>query len=170
MKQHWVSAWTNQYTHFNNTTSSRAEGGHSFLKAFIRTSTGQLLHVVKSVKRALELQLSEFHNRNGMESINHLVRLPTSLSKLNGKISHFALKSVADLFKDAAQSNHTCSGVTRMVNGWPCVHQIIEWETNRQYFQVSDFHPQWRLLEFDPSSYDPDVRFQVLLFFCFFNP
>ena len=105
-----------------------------------------------------------------MESINHLVRLPTSLSKLNGKISHFALKSVADLFKDAAQSNHTCSGVTQMVNGWPCVHQIIEWETNRQYFQVSDFHPQWRLLEFDPSSYDPDVRFQVLLFFCFFNP
>ena len=54
-----------------------------------------------------------------------------------------------------------------MVNGWPCVHQIIEWETNRQYFQVSDFHPQWRLLEFDPSSYDPDVRFQVLFFFVF---
>ena len=102
-----------------------------------------------------------------MESINHLVRLPTSLSKLNGNISHFALKSVAELFKDAAQSNHTCSGVTQMFTGWPCVDQIIEWETNRQYFQVSDFHPQWRLLEFDPSSYDPDVRFHVLLFFVF---
>ena len=115
----------------------------------------------------MELQLSKFHNHNGMESINHLVRIPASLSKLNGKISHFALKSVADLFKDAAQSNHTCSGVTWMVNGWPCVHQIIEWETNRQYFQVSDFHPQCGLLEFDPSSYDPVVRFQVLfsLFF-----
>ena len=58
--------------------------------------------------------------------MNHLVRLPTSLYKLNEKISHCALKNLADLFKDAAQSNHTCSGVTQMVNGWPCVHQIIE--------------------------------------------
>ena len=52
-----------------------------------------------------------------MPDSNYLVRIPTSLSILKGKISNFALKSVADLFKDAAQPSNTFSGVTQMVNG-----------------------------------------------------
>ena len=96
-----------------------------------------------------------------------MVCLPQSLTQVNGKISHFALKSVSDLFKDAAQSNPAFSGVTRTVHGWPCVHQILEYETKRRYFQVDDFHPQWRLMKFNPQ--EPSSKVFVFYFIFVFH-
>ncbi|CEG46318.1 MULE transposase domain [Plasmopara halstedii] len=42
-KERFINAWTSKHMHFGNTSTSRVEGSHAYIKKFLQTSTGDLL-------------------------------------------------------------------------------------------------------------------------------
>jgi hypothetical protein len=44
-KEKIIRCWTNQYLHLGNSSTSRVEGSHAFLKKYIQASTGDILTV-----------------------------------------------------------------------------------------------------------------------------
>jgi hypothetical protein len=50
----FIKAYTNNYLHFNSTTSSRAEGSHSVLKRYLQVSIHELDIVCKKITHAID--------------------------------------------------------------------------------------------------------------------
>jgi hypothetical protein len=54
-----VSCYIDKYAHFDQTSSSRAEGGHSQLKSQLMSCRGDLFLVVKVIRSGMYLQQSK---------------------------------------------------------------------------------------------------------------
>lgn len=66
-KEKLVKAWVDQSTHFGNTATSRVEGIHALLKAYIKGSTFDLFDTWKATKIALLNQLSELQSNQAKQ-------------------------------------------------------------------------------------------------------
>lgn len=85
-KEKLVKAWVDQYMHFGNTATSRVEGIHALLKSYFKTNKFDLFDVWRSIKHAVENQLSELqsmqarqHTRKPKEHLSSdLFTRPTS--------------------------------------------------------------------------------------------
>ena len=53
-KKYFVDAWTENFTHFGNRVTSRAEGAHSLLKKYLQVSTGDFREVKNKICHAIE--------------------------------------------------------------------------------------------------------------------
>ena len=58
-KEKFVSAWTENYLHFGNRSSSRAEGAHAKLKQYLQVSTGGFQDVTKKICLAIKHEFNE---------------------------------------------------------------------------------------------------------------
>ena len=58
-KEKLVKAWVDLYMHFGNSVTSRVEGIHALLKSYLKTSKFDLFDVWRTIKHAVENQLSE---------------------------------------------------------------------------------------------------------------
>ncbi|XP_078159354.1 protein FAR1-RELATED SEQUENCE 5-like [Carex rostrata] len=59
LKEKFVGAWTDQYLHFGNRASSRAESAHAKLKKYLQVSTGDLYEVRSKMCLAIENEFNE---------------------------------------------------------------------------------------------------------------
>jgi hypothetical protein len=50
MRQRFLRCYTNQALHFAETSSSRVEGAHAYIKRFTRVSIGDLLSVMLAIR------------------------------------------------------------------------------------------------------------------------
>src|SRR6202000_512033 len=55
-KEKFIVAYTQKYLHLGNSTTSRVEGSHAFLKKHIGASTGDMLLVFERISQALQAQ------------------------------------------------------------------------------------------------------------------
>ncbi|XP_052627581.1 protein FAR-RED IMPAIRED RESPONSE 1-like [Lactuca sativa] len=71
-KEKFVSAWTENYLHFGNRSSSRAEGAHAKLKQYLQVSTGGFQDVTKKICLAIKHEFNEIKVKLASERIQIL--------------------------------------------------------------------------------------------------
>ncbi|KAJ3453255.1 hypothetical protein MRS44_017502 [Fusarium solani] len=150
-KEKLVKAWVDQHMHFGNAVTSRVEGIHALLKSYLKTSSFDLFDVWRTIKHAVENQLSELQSIQARQQ----TRKPTEhlgaglFSALHGWISHEAMKKVEEqrklLDKKDPFSSPLCTGTFTRSHGLPCVHTIKALQERNQVLQMHDFHRQWHL-------------------------
>jgi hypothetical protein len=97
-KEKLVKAWVDQHMHFGNAVTSRVEGIHALLKSYLKRSNFDLFDVWRTIKHAVENQLSELQSTQARQQ----TRKPTQhlggglFSALHGWISHEAMKKVEE--------------------------------------------------------------------------
>ena len=158
----FMHAETKFYAHFGNTTSSRVESGHAYLKRFIRIGTGDIRTAWQAIGRALQRQLEEVTARLSYERINSITALNgTPMRSIAGIISHHASGLVLETYRKAqarAQSasednasNQTCGCMLHLHMGLPCVHQLQRLISTGGQLHPDDIHAQWWLVQ-SPSG------------------
>ena len=154
---------TNSFTisiFLGNLSSSRVEAGHSYIKRFIHTSTGDLFTVFQHLSSAIDNQLDNIHQSLGSDSINKLLYMPHSFSKIKGQISVFAIKKAKEQFDLMKQDHHgmPCSHTFTKSLGIPCSHRIEDILRKSDFLLPSDFHIHWSL------KYNPECKVNFLSF------
>lgn len=158
--------------HFGNTATSRVEGIHALLKSYLKTSKFDLFDVWRSIKHAVENQLSELRSTQARQH----TRKPTEhldgglFSALHGWISHEAIKKVEEqrklLEKTDPPVSSVCTGTFTRSYGLPCVHKMKLLQDQNQGLHIDDFHKQWRLIRngaqprpiLEPSRVESGIR------------
>ena len=143
-KTHFISVWTNKYSHFGNSTTSRIEGGHSYLKRFIQSSTGNLTTVLEQITLAHENEMAIYRRLASEQRMKTISGLPKIFSEVSNIISHHALRQTA-LELQKGPENPTCTRTYTQIMGMPCAHQMQQYLSKNWKLSLSDFHPQWHL-------------------------
>ena len=146
-KEKLVAAWVDQQAHFGNTATSRVEGIHA-LKSYLRRSTFDLFEAWKSIRLALNNQLSELRSNQAKQQIRTPLELDKTLYRdVQGWVSHEALRKVEEqrqLQWKNPPASPTCTSTFTRVHGLPCVHVLTSHKG--QPLLLDDFHSHWRLI------------------------
>ncbi|POW19717.1 hypothetical protein PSHT_04342 [Puccinia striiformis] len=153
VKEHFIPAWASLVPHLRNLCTSRVESGHSFIKTFLTTSSGDLLSVWKSLSHAVDHQIAHVHESIGVDTIKTLTNVPRSFLLLSQKVSKHATLAANDQYKRLEDLNPTepCSKTFVTGLGIPCAHKIRDILETRGELEPDDFHSQWRL-DYNPES------------------
>lgn len=148
-KERFATPWTNNYRHLGHSTSSRAEGAHAKVKAYLEVSTAHLFTVFERLKDSHQSDITEISARIGQQQQKIGRRLRGRIfEKVNLKISYKALHLIAD-FIDAInkeESQHVaCTGIFQRVWGMPCRHKIKSYLSLNKHLDISDFCSHWYL-------------------------
>nr|CCA25848.1 Pc21g00130 putative [Albugo laibachii Nc14] len=143
-KKQFVKAWTLKHPHFENNSSSQAEGAHAYVKKF-QVSTGDLLLVFNKLKTALDHQIKAEVSQRSMEKMHHLVKIPEIFASVSGKISLFALRKCLVQHGKLKQELHPCTGTFKLEVDISCAHKLAAIIRNRGTLTAYNFHPQWQL-------------------------
>ena len=94
-KEKFVSAWTENYFHFGNRSSSRAKGAHSKLKSYLQVSTGGFQGITEKFCLAIRHKFNEIKVKLANKKIKVLLKCDTpDFRELLYNVSHFALKEI----------------------------------------------------------------------------
>ena len=147
-KEKLVAAWVNQQAYFGNTATSRVKGIHALLKSYLQRSTFDLFEALKSIRLALNNQLSELRSNQAKQQIRTPLELDKTLYRdVQGWVSHEALRKVEEqrqLQWKNPPASPRCTGTFTRVYGLPCVHVLTSREG--QPLLLDDFHSYWRLI------------------------
>lgn len=146
VKQRFLRCYTNQTLHFGETTSSRVEGAHAYLKRFIRWSTGDLLTVMMAIRTAVATRHIVV-NQSIMEDRQKVPeRLATALFRsVIGWIAPKALLIVARLLEEHRKAEgkvEDCTHYHRQSLGLSCIHKILVAKEAYQALTRDQFHTQ----------------------------
>ncbi|KAI0996876.1 hypothetical protein K3495_g11303 [Podosphaera aphanis] len=132
-EEKFVHAYTNNYLHFGNLTSSRAEGMHHMIKSYIQVSTCELRDAHARIYQAIQAQVANHSALLSQERMRvfhkHRIALFTHVVRhVVWHVSTFALDKVL-----------------KNTMGLPCQHRIQYLQENNEPLTVNEFHPIWRL-------------------------
>ncbi|KAF6527447.1 hypothetical protein HZS61_010491 [Fusarium oxysporum f. sp. conglutinans] len=138
-KERIIKAWVDKYLHFGNVATSRAEGIHSLIKSYIKTSTFDLFDSWQAMRHAVTNQLKELNHIRASQQI----RTPLDISggmfeAVQGWVSHQALRKVQEQRKLALASPQA-----------PCMQPAGSIKTNQQYRRAMGLP-----LRYDKQSYE----------------
>lgn len=127
-KRKFVKVYVDKILHFNNTVTSRVEGGHAVLKHQLGFSTGDLKKVVDNI----DLLIKNQHQEYVIKLNEAKIRFPTRLRKpfysdVRAHITPFALLKIHDQYERFMNQNTRlppCTGTFRATMGLPCAHEI----------------------------------------------
>ncbi|KAG6996807.1 PKS-NRPS hybrid synthetase [Fusarium oxysporum f. sp. conglutinans] len=146
-KERIIKAWVDKYLHFGNVATSRAEGIHSLIKSYIKTSTFDLFDSWQAMRHAVTNQLKELNHIRASQQI----RTPLDISggmfeAVQGWVSHQALRKVQEQRKLALASPQApCSQSFTSSHGLPCSHTLKRLEEEQRSLLLDHFHPHWNL-------------------------
>jgi hypothetical protein len=126
---------------------SRAEGIHSLIKSYIKTSTFDLFDSWQAMRHAVTNQLKELNHIRASQQI----RTPLDISggmfeAVQGWVSHQALRKVQEQRKLALASPQApCSQSFTSSHGLPCSHTLKRLEEEQRSLLLDHFHPHWNL-------------------------
>jgi len=133
-KERFVAAYTNQYLHFGNVNSSRAEGHHARIKAYLTVSNNDLREVQIRLSDAIENEANAIAAQVAMERtriFHHLdqpfycnVLRRVSVYALN-KIHEQYLKALRMMSSDGVESS-PCEDYFSKTMGLPCARRVSE--------------------------------------------
>ena len=141
----FIAAWTKQWLHLGNTTTSCVEGAHHTLKSYLQVSTGDLKVVVDQVILLLTGQVKEL--RSGLEI--EWQRTPVWLTiplfcELLSHITLFALQQIYQQYKIAKQAPLLCcTNKFYATMGLPCAHWIQDQLWRNDWLHLDNVHRQW---------------------------
>ena len=151
-----VSAWTNQYTHFKLTETSRVEGAHSVIKKWLGSSQSDVLTLVTKLNTYWNLHIHKVCHDDEMASqVTIPYSLQTNIFQDCVRLIHrFALTETEKLLAEAKEilrcqrldlrsNRKPCTRVYQKVTGRPCVHVLTECLTNNTRLRPSHFDIHW---------------------------
>ncbi|KAG6978861.1 PKS-NRPS hybrid synthetase [Fusarium oxysporum f. sp. conglutinans] len=104
-KERIIKAWVDKYLHFGNVATSRAEGIHSLIKSYIKTSTFDLFDSWQAMRHAVTNQLKELKHIRASQQIRTPLDISGGLFEaVQGWVSHQALRKVQEQRKLALAS------------------------------------------------------------------
>jgi hypothetical protein len=150
-KECFVLAWTRQYTHFGHTSTSRGEGAHNFVKAYIASAACDLTFAFERISMALDDQLRQAELESARDSILtlHAAEGPFYANVLS-RVSRYALRLVIKEHEKARKHGNDdpspTDGVFHAIMGLPCYRIIAQRlkEPDARLF-LTDFHWHWHL-------------------------
>ncbi|KAL4561763.1 hypothetical protein LXL04_033937 [Taraxacum kok-saghyz] len=170
-KEKFVSAWTENYLHFGNRVSSRAEGAHAKLKLYLQVSTGGFQEVKEKICLAIKHEFNEIKVKLASQRMHVLHICDGSNGSVFGEllyhVSHFALKKIHMQFEKLKKGTmNPCTGHFMATMGLPCAHKIKHLQ--RKPISLDLIHPHWRidtlrLRSEDDSQTDGATKFDELL-------
>lgn len=126
-----VRAWTSTIRHYNNTTTSRIEGAHSYLKSYLENSRSDLDKVVEAISLMLRNVNSEFAQitARARDRIPFAVLERNSTifpADINTTVSPIALELIQIQYRKSRTetAETTCSGAFTAIYGLPCQHYL----------------------------------------------
>ena len=94
-KEKIVRYWTNQYLHLGNSSTSRVEGSHAFLKKYIQASTGDILTVWGRIRHAIRTQLDTLVYEVKHDQLQTLLFAQSFLySNINKRTSYYLIRLI----------------------------------------------------------------------------
>ncbi len=144
-----VAHYTNRWTHYGNTVTSRAEGAHAALKHALQVSTGDLKTVVDRISHVLTNQHIEYLAAVDTAKMRVPLALRIALLRdLVGRISPHALRKVFEQYERltvTATVLPACTNVFTTTMGLPCSHRIQERLASNGVLALDDIHCHWHL-------------------------
>jgi hypothetical protein len=127
-----VRCWTNTYCHFEYRDTSAVEGTHAQCNRWLQSCNGDLLTVFKRLLPWLVANVSSVSIRSARDAtiLPYLLQ-KDRYSQVARIITVWALCQTDELWKTSikmltgAISIQPCTGTFRVVNGRPCVHELI---------------------------------------------
>ncbi|KJZ70023.1 hypothetical protein HIM_10574 [Hirsutella minnesotensis 3608] len=124
-----------------------AEGIHSLIKSYIKTSTFDLFDSWQAMRHAITNQLKELNHMRASQQI----RTPLDVSgemfeAVHGWVSHQALRKVQEQRQLlSAPLKSPCSQSFTSSYGLPCSHTLKKLEDAKQCLLLEHFNPHWNL-------------------------
>ncbi|XP_078149520.1 protein FAR1-RELATED SEQUENCE 5-like [Carex rostrata] len=170
LKEKFVGAWTDEYLHFGNRASSRAESAHAKLKKYLQVSTGDLYEVQSKICLAIENEFNKIKASLSSEKIQLLHNCNTSFFK--NVVYHVSIYALKELHKQHMKAklgtmSAVCSGQFTKTMGLPCAHKMTNWRN--EPLNLDLIHSRWRIDQRTLSAHvsthkdDPDGGLSVLL-------
>ncbi|CAG8487135.1 7322_t:CDS:2 [Cetraspora pellucida] len=129
--ERFVKAWTDKIFHLETTVTSRIEGSHSTIKAYLQTSTGDLYQVCSTITLVITNQKKEIDAITASEQIYILAFVHNNAlyTNLQGKVSSFALNKINEQYQKANNATAQeplppCTRSFARTMGLPCAHDI----------------------------------------------
>lgn len=151
-----VDTWTDQFRHYNQTSSSRTEGAHAVLKRWIRSSRKNVLTLYLSLRpywrlvyhelAVLSVQQNELNIslifRN--EVYNNVVRRVTrfALNEAEGQ-ARLGRAELIKIDKGQLKERSQCSGTWRQRMGLPCKHDFMTLFDKDEVLHIDMFDQHW---------------------------
>jgi hypothetical protein len=147
-KERLVKAWVDLHAHFGNVVTSRVEGIHALIKAYLKTSQLDLFEAWRTIRHAILNQLYELTYHQSYQQTQMPLGLSGSLySAVRGWVSFEALRKVDEqrelIYKDGSSELRPCTGKFTRSYGLPCVHRVKELLDAKQPLSLEEFHTQW---------------------------
>lgn len=143
-------AWTSQFRHYGNITTSKLESAHYQAKSSLLHNQGHLLDVVDKLENYWETHFREYAAKLADQYIAVYPAINAKKIKewddnLNEFITPYALKMCREQLNKARanEMSPTCSGRFEAVFGIPCCHDQRTWARLGQLVKPSDFDPHW---------------------------
>ncbi|KAF8412056.1 hypothetical protein HHK36_000009 [Tetracentron sinense] len=160
-KEFFVSAWTDQYFHIGNTSTSRVESAHAQLKRYLQVSTSNLTTAWQSFDNLINQQHTDIKSSFSVSRIKmpHVYN-QIFYRELCGLVSIYALGKIEEQ-KELAESYQAsnmvdaqkCKHVIRRSLGIPCAHELVIYVKEGRSLPLSMIHDHWkRLTLVDESS------------------
>lgn len=150
LSQHFVQGLNTNVLHFDQRTTSRAEGMHRVLKSFLTGGSGNVHTLFKSALKLIENQHTEL--TDGIQAAQQRVSIKLMhpfFAEVVRIISPYALNLVHEEWSKTKQPNRAqhqaCTRVLTDTMGLPCSHLIESLAASGHRLTVSMFHEQWHL-------------------------
>ncbi|KAG5558418.1 hypothetical protein RHGRI_008375 [Rhododendron griersonianum] len=143
-KEQFVHAWTENYSHFGNRVSSRADGAHAKLKQYLQVSTGDLHQVKNKVCLAIDNEFNEIKAQ--LSSDTPQMRYIFFLRNSSLMCCHLLWGNYSNNMKWSSMGQcvqRTCIGHFMASMGLPCAHKMIGWKG--KVIPLDEIHTQWRI-------------------------
>lgn len=145
-KERFVKAWVDQYLHFEQYVTSRGEGIHELVKAYLKTSQLDLFEAWRVIKLVLINQLTELEANQAKQRTRIPIEISGALySNIRGWISHEALRKVDVQRKRLLQEYPACTGTFARTLGLPCAHNLQPLLERNLPLQLHHFNSHWRI-------------------------
>jgi hypothetical protein len=167
IKQRFLRCYTNQKLHFEETSSSRVEGAHAYIKRFTRVSIGDLFSVMCAIRTAVATR----HITINQSIVEDRQKLPDNLLTplfrlVLGWVAIQALQLVARhlaAYQKEELKVADCTHYHRQALGLLCIHEILVAVEGDRPLTRDQFHRQWWLLVSIEDDYQPLYLDNVLL-------
>jgi hypothetical protein len=148
-KKFWVS-YTNKVFTLGNRATSRVEGAHAGLKAWLQNSQGDLKKVKECTELLLVAQQEAYKGRlaaAAMRTPTH-VNMP-AFQALIGHVTPTALQLMLPELRlaksDREEDRKPCTKVFRTAMGLPCSHAMRDRFNANSVLVPGDLHPFWQM-------------------------
>lgn len=150
-KEKIVSCWTNKYMHLGNSSTSRVEGSHAYVKRYIGESTCNIPNSWIRIREAIIAQHKKLRTASARDNIHSSFHHELSLfSALRKRTSKYSLDLLYDQVQYAKRATkeaplRICNNGFTRIWGLLCKHRITTFLQLSQPIPLTEIHSFWKI-------------------------